>query len=416
MQLVYANRVKETSTTTGTGTYTLAGAVAGFQSFSAIGNAKLCVYVAEDGTNWEVGIGTYTSVGTTLARTTILASSNAGAAVSWTAGTRNIFCDPPANYFNAFSHELNPSVGGFTYPGDLPSLLNGALVCAGAQSIADGSWAMAIGGYARATGASALAISTNSAYALGAYAVAIGAYPDAAAAGAVAIGGTNNSQYQPAANGTNSVCIGANGAIANGSGAVCIGGGAFGVGNIADGNDSSAVGGSRNTATGKYSTVHGYTAKGRWYGSQALGGGDSSATGQPGAAQTERTIQRKSTTNATTTALEFDANAATNGYLTLPANYAAAVLVHVTGRETSTGDGIAFRLEGVIHTNGSGVPSIVGTPPAAVDLGHSAGAATWTAALAVDGTTNNCLLVNVTGEAAKTIKWVARIELIEVGA
>lgn len=96
MTLVYADRVKETSTTTGTGTYTLAGAVTGFQSFAIIGNANTCYYAATDGTNWEVGLGTYTSAGTTLARTSILASSNANAAVSWAAGTKTLWVDFPA--------------------------------------------------------------------------------------------------------------------------------------------------------------------------------------------------------------------------------------------------------------------------------------------------------------------------------
>lgn len=99
MALVHKNRVKETSTTTGTGTYTLAGAATGFQSFSAIGDGNTCYYTAEDGTDWEVGVGTYTSAGTTLARTTVLASSNAGAAVNWAAGTRNLFVGIAAEKF-----------------------------------------------------------------------------------------------------------------------------------------------------------------------------------------------------------------------------------------------------------------------------------------------------------------------------
>lgn len=97
MALVIADRVRETSTTTGTGTYTLAGAETGFRTFStAIGNGNTTLYVAVMGSNWEVGLGT---VGAgTLARTTILASSNAGSAVNWSAGTKQIGCSPAAAY------------------------------------------------------------------------------------------------------------------------------------------------------------------------------------------------------------------------------------------------------------------------------------------------------------------------------
>jgi hypothetical protein len=95
-----ADRVRETTTTTSTGTYSLAGAVTGFRTFVAgIGTTNTCFYTVEDGTNWENGIGTVTS-GTpdTLARTLILSSSNAGAAVNWGAGTKNVFCGPSATY------------------------------------------------------------------------------------------------------------------------------------------------------------------------------------------------------------------------------------------------------------------------------------------------------------------------------
>ena len=96
MALVLADRVKETTTTTGTGTYTLAGAVTGFESFATIGNTNTTYYCCTDGTDFEVGVGTYTSSGTTLARTTILQSSNSDSAVNWSAGTRSIFCTQPA--------------------------------------------------------------------------------------------------------------------------------------------------------------------------------------------------------------------------------------------------------------------------------------------------------------------------------
>jgi hypothetical protein len=98
MALVVKDRVKETSTTTGTGTLTLAGAVGGFQSFSAIGDGNTCYYAITDtdaGT-WEVGIGTYTASGTTLSRDTILESSNSGAAVNFGSGEREVFVTYPA--------------------------------------------------------------------------------------------------------------------------------------------------------------------------------------------------------------------------------------------------------------------------------------------------------------------------------
>jgi hypothetical protein len=96
MALVVKDRVQETSTTTGTGTFTLAGAVSGFQSFSVIGNANTTYYAIVGGSEWEVGLGTYTSSGTTLARNTILESSNGGTAVNFSAGTKNVFVTYPA--------------------------------------------------------------------------------------------------------------------------------------------------------------------------------------------------------------------------------------------------------------------------------------------------------------------------------
>jgi len=96
MALVIKDRVKETTTTTGTGTYTLAGAVTGFETFASVGNTNTTYYACTDGTDFEVGIGTYASSGTTLARTTILQSSNSDSAVSWGAGTKTVFCTLPA--------------------------------------------------------------------------------------------------------------------------------------------------------------------------------------------------------------------------------------------------------------------------------------------------------------------------------
>jgi hypothetical protein len=96
MPLVLKDRVKETTTTVSTGTYTLAGAVVGYQAFSVIGNGNTTYYAVTNGTDWEVGIGTYTLSGTTLSRDTILESSNSGNAVNWSAGVKEIFCTYPA--------------------------------------------------------------------------------------------------------------------------------------------------------------------------------------------------------------------------------------------------------------------------------------------------------------------------------
>jgi hypothetical protein len=100
MAFVLADRVKETTTTTGTGTVTLLGASTGYQSFSAIGNGNTTYYTiaGQTGSEWEVGIGTYTSSGTTLARTTVIASSNSGSLVNFSAGTKDVFVTYPAEY------------------------------------------------------------------------------------------------------------------------------------------------------------------------------------------------------------------------------------------------------------------------------------------------------------------------------
>lgn len=98
MALVLHDRVQETTTSTGTGSVTLDGAVLGYQSFSAIGNGNTTFYcIAGQGTSeWEVGLGTYTASGTTLSRDTILASSNSGSVVTFSAGVKAVFVTYPS--------------------------------------------------------------------------------------------------------------------------------------------------------------------------------------------------------------------------------------------------------------------------------------------------------------------------------
>jgi hypothetical protein len=93
MSLVLADRVRQTTTSTGTGTITLDGSVEGFQSFAVIGNANTTYYTIAGGTQWEVGIGTYSSG--TLARTTVISSST-GSKLDLAAGTKDVFVTLPA--------------------------------------------------------------------------------------------------------------------------------------------------------------------------------------------------------------------------------------------------------------------------------------------------------------------------------
>ena len=101
MALVLADRVKESTTTAGTGTVTLLGASAGFQSFAVVGDANTTYYTiaGQSTSEWEVGIGTYTLSGTTLARTTVL-SNSAGTqptALTFSAGAKDVFVTYPSS-------------------------------------------------------------------------------------------------------------------------------------------------------------------------------------------------------------------------------------------------------------------------------------------------------------------------------
>lgn len=119
MAFVLADRVQETTVSTGTGTVTLAGAVTGFQSFAAVGNGNSTYYTIADqsGSDWEVGIGTYTSSGTTLSRSTVLSSSNSGNLVNFGAGTKSVFVTLPAEAALANSPNLDGGVPSTNYGG-----------------------------------------------------------------------------------------------------------------------------------------------------------------------------------------------------------------------------------------------------------------------------------------------------------
>ena len=115
MALKLDDRVKETSTTTGTGTLDLSGAVSGFQTFVAgIGNGNTTYYaiVNRDEAEWEVGLGTITDASTdTLARTTVLSSSNSDSATNFSAGTKDVFCTLPASKVANLDTDDNLTIG-----------------------------------------------------------------------------------------------------------------------------------------------------------------------------------------------------------------------------------------------------------------------------------------------------------------
>ena len=123
MSFVIADRVRETTLTTGTGTVTLAGAYTGFQTFSAgIGSGNSTYYAIANvaAGQWEVGIGTYTSGANTLSRTTVLASSNAGSLVNFTNTPNDVFVTQPAEralYVSSGGTGLTSGVAAFTANG-----------------------------------------------------------------------------------------------------------------------------------------------------------------------------------------------------------------------------------------------------------------------------------------------------------
>ena len=144
MAFVLANRVKETTTTTGTGAVTLAGASTGFQSFAIIGNTNTTYYTiaGQTGNEWEVGIGTYSTTGPTLTRTTVLANSSATqpSALSFSAGTKDVFVTYPAEYT---ANAIGGGIGAVQLNADTVTV-NGTIL-AGQNGFSVGPLTVAIG-------------------------------------------------------------------------------------------------------------------------------------------------------------------------------------------------------------------------------------------------------------------------------
>lgn len=138
MALVVKDRVKSSTTTTGTGTITLGAAALGFQAFSVIGDGNTTYYTITDTVNgtWEVGIGTYTASGTTLSRDTVLDSSNAGALVNFAAGSKDVFVAYPAE---------RAVIGGMGYVENAATITQNSTINAGNNAMSAGPVTVASG-------------------------------------------------------------------------------------------------------------------------------------------------------------------------------------------------------------------------------------------------------------------------------
>ena len=129
MALVIKDRVKETTTTTGTGTFNLAGAVSGFKSFDSVmtnNGVDTTYYCCTDNTNFEIGIGTFNDNGgsaDTLTRDTVLASST-GSKIDWSSGTRTIFMTYPAD--KAVVEDASNNING-TFVGNITGNVTGSV-------------------------------------------------------------------------------------------------------------------------------------------------------------------------------------------------------------------------------------------------------------------------------------------------
>ena len=162
MAHIIADRVKETTTTTGTSDFTLGGAVTGFVSFSSgIGNSNTTEYCAESGSEWEVGIGTVSSG--TLTRDTIIASSNSGAKVVFSAGTKNVFCTASAGRIPDLRNDnaFNGDIEALSFTGAQDQDL---IIGVKANTVGNGNSIEVIGGTSSGVGANGGTISFTGGY------------------------------------------------------------------------------------------------------------------------------------------------------------------------------------------------------------------------------------------------------------
>ena len=466
MALVVADRVQETTTTTGTGTYTLAGAKAGFQSFGAVGDGNTTYYACTDGTDYEVGIGTYTATGTTLARTTIIESSNSDLAVSWGAGSKDIFVTSPADktllvgrnlYADNPSSPTAPSATGTNavaigFGADASNTHNIAIgynseASTGTYNFAFGSGATANASYyATAIGQTAGGLGSqagaNGSFAAGGGVTATGtgalslgsSYASGAHSFAAAI---NNRTSSYGATGANGVAIGLQAKTLGAQGlalgaysqaaqteAVALGGGyAQGVKSISIGSSSHATStygcavGYDTTAVGSALAL-GTTANAQAAYSTAIHRSKSSQQGKIafsgiffgaiGDAQGGSFVLVADTTDATATVLTSNnGTASSTNQIVAASDTCITFDGTITAMQNGAQAYASWRIEGLLVNDG-GTTTLANSATTVISNSSS-----WGMALSADNT-NNALAITCTGEAAHNIRWVANIRTSEV--
>lgn len=423
------DRVKQTSTTTGTGTFDLDATIPnGARGFvAAIGNGNTVHYVIEHQTanEWEVGIGTVTDASPdTLSRTTILASSNSGSAVNFSSGTKNVFCAAPADYgipyirvhsTNAFrvadetigSQTLGNARGNWAV--DLQGVRNNAAkVASGAYTFLGGGLHNTVSGSAAVcVGGNGNTSSANQSF--------VGAGNNNTCSGnrSVCCGGLSNVSgihrysfvgggYDNQATSPYTTCVGGAQNRATSDNAAVLGGNFC----RATAGASTVCGGQRNYASAVYSAVlGGRRSVADKYGQQAHASGMFSSSGD---AQRSNFIARIATTNATQTEMFLDGS---SNRLVLANNTTWTFDILITARRTDVdNEGAGYSFQGVIDRNGNAASTaIVGTVTKTVIAEDTAA---WDVDVDAD-TTNGSLRIRVTGEASKNINWVAHIRTVE---
>ena len=380
------NRVLETSTTTGTGTYTLAGAVTGYRPASAVcANGATAYYYSEDVNangvplgGWETGIGTW-STGGTLARTTIHESSNANAAVNWAAGTRRISlsltAESIASFFGA-NISMGASANGTTEGSAVGTFANGSTYGAAIGSNSDGNSSGAAMGYYASGGSGGAAIGRSA-----------NGTSDGAALGQSSNGSSSGAAMGRNANGsTEGVAIGSYSSAAS-----------YGT---ALGARASTNSKDKAVALGYYSTAQRYR--------EVVKSADGLAT----------TLRSWSmvdwygdTTNATATEILLGGTAAQ--YCVLLNNSAFMFSMQIIAGVTAGGNTSSWTITGAIKRGANAASTALVGTPAVVMTGQGAGAAAWVVVVTAD-TTNGSLKLTVTGAAATSIRWNATATLSEM--